>query len=245
MAGYHLTGDEALFEKGFNTLCQSRSRWKVWCDFIHLMAYSISNAVDGIHREEREAKYLKIAKGYSPAEMETFVRLFANVVTAIEKNPEQDFLGSLYMHLQLGNEWAGQFFTPYHVSRMMAEMQVDGAAAEIKNKGFITVSDCCIGGGAMLIAFANACRSANINYHNNVLFVGQDIDYTVALMAYIQLSLLGCPGYIVVGNSLTEPLTGDPLFAPMDRETYITPFYASSVWHWRRVWHGLADGLTA
>ena len=35
---------------------------------------------------------------------------FAIVVEALERNPEQDFLGELYMELELGNHWKGQVF---------------------------------------------------------------------------------------------------------------------------------------
>ena len=48
---------------------------------------------------------------------------------------------------------------------------------------------------------------ASLNYQKHLLIVAQDIDETVALMCYIQLSLFGVAGYVTVGNSLTEPMT--------------------------------------
>lgn len=231
----YINDDQKEFRKDFDILCRTRQRWEVWSDFVHMAAYSISNAVDTIHREKREAEYLKIASHYTTTELEAVARLLSMTVIALEENPNQDFLGELYMRLELGNANVGQFFTPYCVSKMMAVMNVGTATNELEHKGYISVSDCCVGGGAMLVAFANACRDNNVNYQRNVLFVGQDIDHTVGMMAYIQLSLLGCPGYIVIGNSLTEPLTGDPLYAPMERETFITPFYCSAMWNTRRI----------
>ena len=41
-----------------------------------------------------------------------------------------------------------------------------------------------------------------INYQQNAYFVAQDIDPLVAKMCYIQLSLLGCPGVVIIGNTL-------------------------------------------
>lgn len=238
MSTYHWRNSDCKeFADNFNILCNSRPRWQVWSDFVHMAAYAISNACDTYHKESREAAYLTISKKYSKAEMETVSRLLAITVTALEKNPDQDFLGELYMRLELGNSHAGQFFTPYDISRMMAEMYADDVPSKIDEKGYISVSDCCIGGGAMLVAFANALRMHNVYYHDCVMFVGQDIDHTVAMMAYIQLSLLGCPGYVVVGNSLTEPLENNVLFAPMDREVFITPFYFTQVWETRRYLH--------
>ena len=51
-------------------------------------------------------------------------KCFAIVVEALERNPDQDFLGRLYMSLELGNHWKGQFFTPYDVCRCMAEITI-------------------------------------------------------------------------------------------------------------------------
>ena len=226
--------DQKEFGMLFDALCYSRSRYQVWSDVIHLIAYSISNAVDPIHKDLREKEYVKIASWYSKIELETVTRLFAVIISALENNPNQDFLGSLYMQLSLGNQYAGQFFTPYHVSRMMAKINTPNAKLRLEKQSYISVVDPCVGGGAMLIAFADACKEEMINYQRAVLFVGQDIDHTTGLMAYIQLSLLGCPGYIVIGNSLTDPIVGNTLFAPMDRETYVTPMYMSPDWVTRR-----------
>lgn len=69
---------------------------------------------------------------------------------------------------------------------------------------------------------------------SNPLVVAQDIDETVALMCYIQLSLLGVAGYVKVGNSLTEPMTGND-----NKENYwFTPMYFSNVWVLRRIFGG-------
>ena len=59
---------------------------------------------------------------------------------------------------------------------------------------------------------------------------GQDIDETVALMCYIQLSLLGVAAYIKVGNALTEPMTTADLL----ENYWFTPMYFSDVWAMRR-----------
>ena len=242
------SGDQVTIEfmKDFDRLCGSRTRWQVWSDWVHLAAYSISNTVDEIHAKEREKSYLKIASGYSKSELELVSHLLGYTVEALELNPDQDFLGELYMNLDLGNSHAGQFFTPYCVSKMMAMMNFNSEGLNIpSNRNYATVCDPTVGGGGMLVAFANACKAHKIYYHTDIMFIGQDIDHTVACMAYIQISLLGCPGYIVVGNSLTEPTTGDPIFAPMERETFITPFYCSEIWTWRRMFRSLFGVSTA
>lgn len=65
------------------------------------------------------------------------------------------------------------------------------------------------------------------------------------MMAYIQLSLLGCPGYIVIANTLTNPIVGSPLM-PIEKEEqefWYTPLYFSKVWHFRRAF-GLLKNIS-
>lgn len=232
-----IRGDSKEFLKVFKELCYSRSAWEVWADVITVMACSIANAVDKSkeRHESREKEFERCIKRLGGVEKPG--QLFAILVEAMERNPDQDFLGALYMNLELGNHWKGQFFTPYNICRLMAEMTMGDCWAKNDKEGWISVCDPCIGGGAMMIAAANVVRRQNVNYQNHVLFVGQDIDRVVAMMAYIQISLLGCPGYIVVGNSLTNPIAGTPL-EPTERreqEFWYTPFYFSEVWHYRRL----------
>ncbi len=228
---------EKAFLKLFDQLTYSRSAWQVWEDLMTVMACSICNAVD--RREEpferREKQYERAIKDLGgvdiPAEM------FGMVTMALEDNPNQDFLGKLYMNLNLGSHWHGQFFTPYHICELMAKMNIgEGCHREIEEKGYISVCDPCVGAGAMLIAAATAFRECKVNYHTSVLFIGQDIDPVVAKMAYIQLSLLGCPGYITVGDSLAHPQTGHVLFPQENegQELWITPLFMHQAWEIRR-----------
>lgn len=224
----------------FNLLAQRHSRWEVWADFVYMTAATLSNAVDKAHFENREKNYLAVARKYSKAELEAVAEMFALVVTGMDENPDQDFLGELFMGLDLGNQYKGQFFTPYDVCRMMAQITgTDDIKVKTERQGWVSVNDCCCGAGALLVAFANECRRREINYQTSILFTAQDIDLTAGLMCYIQLSLLGCPGYVVIGNTLTEPslsLDGRGLI-PLDKgNVWYTPFYFRDVWHWRRVW---------
>ena len=54
------------------------------------------------------------------------------------------------------------------------------------------------------------------------------------LMCYIQLSLLGCAGYVHIGNTLTDPMTGSILFGDGKSSTWYTPMYFSDAWRIRR-----------
>ena len=105
---------------------------------------------------------------------------------------------------------------------------------DLEQQGYITCCDPACGAGATLIAAAEVFKERDINYQQNVLFAGQDIDSTTALMCYIQLSLLGCSGYVVIGNTITEPMTGDPLFGENSARCWFTPMWFSDVWYYRR-----------
>ena len=94
---------------------KGRSRWQVWSDWITISAIAVSNATDKNHFDERERQYMTIVKKYTKQETDTFADMLSLLVMALEDDPEQDFLGELYMRLGLGNDHAGQFFTPYHL----------------------------------------------------------------------------------------------------------------------------------
>lgn len=234
-----LQGTEKEFLDIFKTLCYSRSSWQVWADLMSAIACSLSNAADRTqgHYERREQEYAECIKRLGS--VETPARLFAVIVEALEYNPEQDFLGKMYMNLELGNHWKGQFFTPYNVCKMMSEMTIGNVSAEIERRGYVSICDPACGAGATLIAAANTLRRQREDFQHHVLFAGQDVDRVVALMCYIQLSLLGCAGYICVGNTLTNPQAGHVLF-PEEKEgqeLWYMPMFMSQIWDGRRRVH--------
>lgn len=205
-----------------------------------MSAIEISNAVDQLNAPGRTETYLNMVKKYTPSECEAFGEMLAEVVYGMDENPDQDFLGELYMGLDLGNEHRGQFFTPYNVCKMMGKMMYGDVLQErVKQDGWISVSDPCCGAGALLIAFANTCKESDVNFQTSVLFVAQDIDYVVGCMCYLQLSLMGCAGYVVIDNSLTKPsLSHDKrgLIPVHSSNVWYTPFYFRNEWHLRRIW---------
>ena len=222
------------FLRKFRSLTYSRGPFDVWSDFITMSACAISNVCDKGNYAERERIYLSTIGKYKQADHLVFPELLALTTLALEENSEQDFLGSMFMNLNLGNEHNGQFFTPYHVSQLMADVTIVDIVSEIKSKGYISIHDPCCGAGAMLIASANVAKERlekeGLNFQNHIFIAAQDIDQTVAQMCYIQLSLLGIPGFVKVGNSLVNPIV------PNDStENYwFTPMYFSDVWHTRR-----------
>lgn len=227
------------FLKAFNELAHTHHNWCVWSDFVTMLACSISNSLDKNNYEHREKLYMDTISSYDKPEQKLFPELAAHTVMALEKNPEQDFLGSLFMELNLGDHWKQQVFTPYDVCQLMSDITAEDISKQVNNSGIVTFNDSACGAGATLIAAINKARlqltEEHLNFQNHVLITAQDIDFTAAMMCYIQISLLGAAGYVKVGNSLTDPMTPND-----DTENYwFTPMYFSDVWVTRRLLRNL------
>lgn len=236
----HLRDEQKEFHKVFSGLCESKSSWQVWADFVECAAIGISNAVDHESKtsKEREARYVRIMKTYTKAEREAFCNLFALMVDALEANPNQDFLGEMFMALELGNHWKGQFFTPYHLCEFIAKCSLQDVETYIERRGWVGVMDPACGAGALLIAARNEFARKGIGYRQT-LFVCQDIDHVAGLMCYIQLSLLGCAGYVVVADSICNPICGASPLLPVvkaDQDFWFMPMIYDEVWQGRIAW---------
>lgn len=230
---------QAEFARQFTNLCNTKSSWEVWADFVTMSATAIANACDqhGETHDAREKEYLSIINRYTKAEQQTFPELLAKLVEALEEDPEQDFLGEMFMALELGSHWKGQFFTPYSICQLMSAMTIDDRAQQIQERGWAGIHDPCCGAGALLIAARNEMVKRGLG-PRQALYVAQDIDRTAALMCYLQLSLLGCAGYVVVGDTLMQPCvgpTGSPLLiAPAEgQEVWLMPAFYDKVWMYR------------
>lgn len=227
------------FAKKIMGLSDRYNLWEVWSDFITMFACALSNRFDKANFEEREALYKKIISKYNEKERAVFPELVAEVVLALEKEPEQDFLGSTFMELELGNHYRGQFFTPYSLCQMMASIAGGSFAERVMDEGYVSINDCACGAGATLIA---ACHEAGrqlaifgYNWQNHLLVTAQDVDFGVGMMCYIQLSLIGAAGYVKIGNTISDPMrAGDD-----GKQYWYTPMYFSDVWHYRRIFHSL------
>lgn len=217
----------------FQKLAGSRQLWELWEDAMIMFATMLSNAVDKRFFVEREKMFKNISGKYSAEEMQIFLQIFAEMVNQLEANPEQDFLGDLYMQLELGSHWHGQFFTPYNVCKMMADLQTPSELSFDDAKA-VTITDCACGGGALLVASAHAYRKKmaeiGLNAQDFVCLYAQDLSMVAALMCYIQISLQGYAGKIKIGDSLLHPM----LDSDNGSDVWYTPMWFSDIWVVRR-----------
>lgn len=126
-----------------------------------------------------------------PRETELYFQVMTWLNLRILRGQYDDALGELYMLVGYPNRDRGQFFTPYHLARMMAAMQMPEdrvtalEIAEHNADGRISVNDPACGSGVMLCAAWEVARERG--YDDLVEFYGQDIDPYCVVMARINL----------------------------------------------------------
>ncbi|MCZ8411322.1 N-6 DNA methylase [Achromobacter dolens] len=202
---------------------------RVWSDWVEICAIALARA-DLAQQEVREQRYLQVIAQYERTELDKLVQAFAHLVMSYELRVEAadfgDVLGSTFMMLDMGNAGAGQFFTPYEVSRLMGGMMMgDGQALGDKADahGFIRVLEPACGAGGMLIAAAHALHDAGLNYQLCMHATAIDIDQRCVHMTFIQLALLHVPALVIHGNGLTGEC----------REQWFTPAHILGGWNAR------------
>ncbi len=169
--------------------------YEIFADWVKVMALAFANAVS--FRDSREKEYTETMKRYSEKEQ---LQLFEMTAWLTELADEEmfDMLGYIYMHLELGGKKAGQFFTPYHICRLMAKTQK-------YTDEIVTVNEPTCGAGGNIIALAEAMKEQGINYQQSLMAICQDIDVKAVYMTYVQLNLFGIPGVVYQSNTLHDP----------------------------------------
>lgn len=194
--------DELVAE--IKSLSQSHGLNTVFTTFLEITATSIAAQMDPENAAEREKRYGEIASKMEPETLSTYARMFALLYLATREHADDpcDILGDIYHELRLNNEWNGQFFTPDHICRLMA--QLVNPVEELPDKeGPILINEPTCGSGTMVIGAVWAMKRKNFDFQHKSFFVAQDIDIRCVWMAYIQLSLYGIPAVVIHGNTLT------------------------------------------
>lgn len=207
--------------KLFDSMAGKRSVYTIFNDWIKMLALSISCVVDPVTKKDRSEQYGAIASGYDAAELTKLAEISAYLVEALEACPS-DILGYVYMHLEQGSKNLGQFFTPYHLCELMAELSYN----KIEKQDEYTINEPSCGAGGNIIAALQCLKKNGINYQKDCEVVCQDLDYRCVYMCYVQLSFLGAKALVVQGDTLQEP------FNPMKTKRaniFITPGKAGAL----------------
>jgi len=165
-----------------------------------LSGFSIQNSI--LKCEQIEAEYMAIIGKYNREEANIFAKLLAELALGLASEMG-DFLGEVFMSMELGSARLGQFFTPYHLSKLMAQVTIGDKVSMLSDKPFFTVSEPTCGAGGMIIAVADSLLESNFNPTESMWVEARDLDGVAAMTCYVQLSLLAIPARVVTGNTLT------------------------------------------
>lgn len=172
----------------------------IFSDWVQCMALAIQNTCQLVHNQlwhEREQEYLSIMGKYSREEQIRMSHMFHLLSCAFE-DELTDLLGEIYMEANCGNKRTGQFFTPFHLSCLAAEL----ASADVSEENPAILNEPSVGSGGMIIAAASALKKRGLNYQRCMKVVAQDLDWRSVYMTYVQLSLLGIDATVIQGDSL-------------------------------------------
>jgi len=188
------------FIRLFNETACYHHRYEVFRDFVMMSGISIHNAM--VFSDEREQEYMDIVGRYKKDDAIRMSHLLAEVVMGFEVS-SCDFLGSVFMELELGSGHIGQFFTPYEITKLMAMMVHGNEINSLSEQSFITLSEPASGAGGMVIAFAEIMLEKGLNPQKHLWVSCIDLDPVAAMMCYLQLSLMHIPAEVITGNTLT------------------------------------------
>lgn len=176
-------------------LMEYLNKWRTVADVARAFSgwYNINDVRRFVSYLDRQ--YRQNVLGYAETISDREERLYFAVMVWLNKRIVEgeysDALGELYMAVGYPNRDTGQFFTPYPVARMMAEINMPvgrPAALEIARsnpEGKLIVSDPACGSGSMLCAAWEV--SKNRGYDDLVAFYGQDIDPYCVVMTRINM----------------------------------------------------------
>lgn len=174
-------------------------------DIFELGALSISNQFDKRKcvYDRREEEYKKVAEKYKD-NFGFIANLFNKiyVLLSTQTNPRNrfnDWLGELYMQSQTQSSKAGQFFTPFCVSKICAELAIDPNIVQAAKDGdkIITIHEPTVGAGGMVLAGLDILYNKHrFNYTRNVFVDCGDTDKRCVHMTYLQLALAGVPAVV-------------------------------------------------
>lgn len=169
----------------FDSLSRSHGSAEVFRDFLDVFLFVLSC---GKYRED----YARIDRLYDEQENRMFMRMVQ--VVADHSEGFRDIIGEVFMeHISHGHN--GQFFTPQHVSDLMAAV----TCANIRLGQSVYDPTC--GSGRMLLSAVKSLSRTNPN--DRIFCYGSDIDLTCVKMTAINMLMNSVPGEIAWMNTLT------------------------------------------
>ncbi len=116
-----------------------------------------------------------------------------------------DILGGVYMVLGQGNRRFGQYFTPFPVARMMAEVTLGDVTLPAPGAPPLTFLEPCVGSGVLILAAADVIeeRFPGAIAQEQVQFYGQDIDECCVALCRLNMLMHGIGRRVEQADAMT------------------------------------------
>lgn len=191
--------------KGMRYFRYKRDILTVFQDCMKILALRIAIVIDPYRNVERRKELDATLKQYEDQDkpqLELLLEKFTGMLKMSIDNFD-DHLGNIYMQLvpKSANKM-GVAFTPYYLSRVMAELTLN--FDQFNTKDVIGINDPCCGGGALLVAACDALNDRKINYARRVIINANDIQITCVYMTFLQLSFIGASAIVEHKNTITQ-----------------------------------------
>lgn len=221
------SGTAADIGKALQALAGHRSAAEVFRAWVETLAIASGARTEKTAKAKTTAEFEKAARAAiaarvraftgpkaSKAEIERVRQVFADMGRHFGEElsaTRRDVLGRIFMAMDWGNSYTGQFFTPDDIAGLMSEISTIDAAAAWKarprdpgERPFYYMQEPACGAGVMLLANAHALEKQGFK-PTEYLFDGIELDDLTARMAFVQCAVAGIPARIWRGNALGDP----------------------------------------
>ena len=194
------------FRREIRAASQSYSEADVFRDACRMFAISLRSplVLDEGKKKEIEDEYKAYAEKYGRDGTDHLCKAFAILVEALELR-RQDFLGHILEELNATNKSFSQYFTPPHISRLMADIVM----GEPEHDKIVTICDPACGAGSLLIEAAESFIEKG-GRQGDIFLSAQDLDFNAFNISFVQFSLLGYPSEVTRMNSLSMEVFEGP-----------------------------------
>jgi hypothetical protein len=191
------------FIKKISSKEPSKSPSQKFWDFCELAYCAFAKPTSEKEKQDiLEARYMQIVGTYHDKDA---IRAYPELIGLVSQSIQggRDFLGVVAAEIGALSAAQGQFFTPYEVCRLMAEISLGDRDSTIEQKGYLTVDEPAAGSGGMVLAFADALERRGYDPMTQLYVRATDISALSYWMCFLQLSLAGIPAEVIRGNSLS------------------------------------------
>jgi hypothetical protein len=196
------------FHKALDLISHSHSRYENFRNFIEAAYCALARrtALSRARSDALEEGYMQVIRRYSREKEapQRLAELFSRLVVALSAY-HGDFLGEAYMTAEFGNKYAGQFFTPYCISSLLARMNISRECIEtaLAEGHPLRLLEPASGAGCMAVAMADYLQEEGFTLSKALFATLVDVDPLCMQMGFLQVSCKDIPAVCVHGDSLS------------------------------------------